>query len=184
MFIKQWVELDMFLLDTCFQRFSDYVQEHTERSCFWLSKWAIRFMFASIVGGIIWIARDVYADPTRAPLLVSMTAIAFLMEPVRLFRMSVFLDENEETLVGEIETFHAGNPYRFIFAGRRFSGVMYSLLTWPLIGFSVMLLREAIPLAVSLQLLLSLYTVATYFMSCTPKPRGREPQKVIALSGA
>ena len=182
MFAERWMHFDMFLLDRAFQRVSDLVQLHTGRSCFWLAKWAVRAMFTCIAGGVIWIAYDVYRDPAQMPLLVSIVAIAYLMEPQRLFRMSVFLDEHEEDLVRAIESFGSANPYRLTFAMRRFSGVFHSAQTWPLIGFSITFLHEGLPLTISLQLLLSTYTIASYFISCTPKPRGGQRQTKLVLS--
>lgn len=180
--IRQFVIFDEFLLDACFQPFSDWMRNHTGNSCFWIGKWTIRILFAVIAGSVMWIAREAYVDPVRLPLFVSISTIACLIQPHVLFRLSTFLDENEERLIEELESARVANPYRLKFADRRFSGVLYSILTWPMVALSLLLVREATSLAVSLQLLLSLFTVSVYFLSCTPKPRARKRKERIALS--
>lgn len=181
-FIRRWALFDTFLLDRCFQPLSDWVMDQTGNSCFWLGKWTIRLLFAASVGSVMWIARDAYFDPKQLPLVVSICAIAFMIQPYTLFKLSTFLDEKERDLIAEIEIARAVNPYRLKLADRRFSGVMYSILTWPLVGMALAIVREGLPLSLALQTLLSLFTIAVYFLSCTPKPRSPQKQPKLALS--
>ncbi len=168
---RKWSAVDSFLLDRCFQPISDRVRDTTGRSNFWIANWAVRLLFAIIAGSVMYGVGEVYANHQTLPLLASIVCIAIISRPDKLFKLSTYLEEHAEAMAEEIDLLRVVNPYRGILAASRFAGVMYSLLTWSLIGYALVGIREALWLGIAVQLIMATNTVVAYFLSCTPKPR-------------
>ncbi len=177
----KWQRFDSYLIDSCFQPFSDWFRDRTGRSSFWIGKWLLRIKFACIVIGLVTVATNAYHQSQSESfelqvfcqtliVLIAIFAIAVAGIPV-IFKATTFIDSCEEEMDEVFESLGAANPLRIQLELRRFEWTMYLILSCVLmtLWYGIELPEKSFIHVVQAMFFCSV--LAMYFFACTPRPR-------------